>query len=92
LSQAAGAAARTNTFLGERYKRIVKRRGKGKALVAVARSILTAIWHILADPRTTYHDLGADYYTSRLDKERKIRNHIHQIEALGYTVTLQPAA
>ena len=92
LGQAASAAARTNTFLGERYRRIVKRRGKGKALVAVARSTLTIIWHLLADPTTTFRDLGPEYYTSRIDKERKIRNHIRQIEALGYSVTLAPAA
>ena len=92
LGQAAGAAARTNTFLGERYRRVVKRRGKGKALVAVARSTLTIVWHLLADPSTTFRDLGVDYYTSRTDKERKIRNHIRQIEALGYNVTLGPTA
>jgi hypothetical protein len=90
LGQAAGAAARTSTFLGERYRRIVKRRGKGKALVAVTRSILVIIWRLLADPATTYHDLGADYHITRLDKDRKIRNHIRQIEALGYQVTLTP--
>ncbi len=50
LGEAAAAAARTDTFLGERYRRIVKRRGKLKALVAVARSILVIIWHLLADP------------------------------------------
>lgn len=92
LGQAASAAARTNTFLGERFRRIVKRRGKGKALVAVARSILTAIWHVLAEPTTTFHDLGADHYTTRINKERKIHNHIRQIEALGYSVTLTPTA
>src|SRR6266511_2032887 len=50
LGEAATAAAKTNTFLGERYRRIVKRRGKLKALVAVARSILIIVWHLLADP------------------------------------------
>jgi transposase len=91
LGQAAGAAARTNTFLGERYRRLVKRRGKGKALVAVARSTLTIVWQLLADPHATFHDLGADYHTNRIDKERKIRNHIRQIQALGYAVTIAPA-
>ena len=71
LGEAAAAAARTDTFLGERYRRIVRRRGKLKALVAVARSILVIIWHLLADPAARYHDLGADYYTSRLDKDRR---------------------
>jgi transposase len=92
LGEAAAAAAKTDTFLGERYRRLVKRRGKLKALVAVARSILVIVWHLLAEPTARYHDLGPDYYTSRLDKDRKARNHIRQLEALGFTVTLTPAA
>ena len=92
LGEAAAAAARTNTFLGERYRRIVKRRGKLKALVAVARSILVIVWHLLSDPTARFHDLGPDYHTTRQDKGRKIRNLVRQLEALGHTVALQPAA
>jgi len=92
LGEAAAAAVRTDTFLGERYRRLARRRGKLKALVAVARSILVIVWHLLADRTTRYHDLGAGYYTSRIDKNRKTRNHIRQLEALGYTVTLAQAA
>jgi transposase len=92
LGEAAAAAAKTDTFLGERYRRIVKRRGKLKALVAVARSILIIVWHLLADPAARYTDLGAGYYASRIDKAKKARNHIRQLEALGFTVTLAPAA
>jgi transposase len=92
LGEAAAAAAKTNTFLGERYRRLVKRRGKLKALVAVARSILVIIWHLLADPTTRFHDLGADFYTNRTNTDRKTRNHIRQLQALGFTVTLTPAA
>jgi transposase len=92
LGEAAAAAAKTQTFLGERYRRLVKRRGKLKALVAVARSILVIVWHLLADPTTRYTDLGADYHTRRTDLGKKTRNHVRQLEALGYTVTLQPAA
>src|SRR6266498_320531 len=92
LGEAAAAAAKTDTFLGERYRRLVKRRGKRKALVAIARSILVIVWHLLADPAARYHDLGAGYYASRIDTARKARNHIRQLEALGFTVTLAPAA
>ena len=92
LGEAAAAAGKTDTFLGERYRRLARRRGKLKALVAVARSILVIVWHLLADRTTRYHDLGAGYYTSRIDKNRKTRNHIRQLEALGYTVTLAQAA
>jgi transposase len=92
LGEIAAAAAKTDTFLGERYRRIVKRRGKLKALVAVARTILVIIWHLLASPAARYHELGAGYYASRIGKDRKARNHIRQLEALGFTVTLAPAA
>jgi len=92
LGEAAAAAARTGSFLGERYRRIVRRRGKLRALVAVARSILVIIWHLLADPATRYHELGAGYYASRTDTDRKTRSHVRQLEALGFTVTLASAA
>ena len=92
LGEAAAAAARTDTFLGERYRRLVKRRGKLKALVAIARSILVIVWHLLADRTARYHDLGPAYYASRTDKDRKMRTHVRQLEALGFTVTLAPAA
>jgi transposase len=92
LGDVAAAAAKTDTFLGERYRRLVRRIGKRKALVAIARSILVIVWHLLADPAARYHDLGADYHTRRIDKDRKTRNHIRQLQALGYSVTLTPAA
>ena len=92
LGQAAAAAAKTQTFLGERYRRLVKRRGKLKALVAVARSILVIVWRLLNDPTARFHDLGADYHSNRTDKDKKTRNHVRQLQALGYTVTLNPIA
>ncbi|MEV8636677.1 transposase [Streptosporangium sp. NPDC051023] len=91
LGEAAVAAGRTDTFLGERYRRIARRRGKKKAVVAVGRSILTIIWHLLSDPDAHFIDLGADFYDSRIDPEHKKRRHIHQLQALGYTVTLELA-
>jgi transposase len=92
LGEAAVAAGRTNTFLGERYRRIARRRGTKKAIVAVGRSILVIVWHLLADPTVRYHDLGAGFSDTHSNAERAKRNHIRQLEALGYTVTLQPAA
>jgi transposase len=92
LGEAATAAAKTDTFLGERYRRLVRRIGKRKALVAVARSILVIVWHLLADPTARFHDLGADYHASRIDRDRRTRNLVHQLQALGHKVTLQPAA
>jgi transposase len=92
LGQAAVGAARTATFLGERYHRIARRRGKAKAQVAVARSILVIIWHLLRDPEARYTDLGYGYYQARTDTSRKLRNHIRQIQALGFDVTITQAA
>jgi transposase len=92
LGEVATAAAKTDTFLGERYRRLVRRRGKQRALVAVARSILVIVWHLLNDPDARYIDLGSDYYTSRLDPDRKTRDLVRQLQALGHQVTLKPAA
>jgi transposase len=92
LGEAAVMAARSDTFLGERYRRIARRRGKKKAIVAVGRSMLVIIWHLLADPETRFNDLGSDHFTRHVNTEAKKRNHIRQLEALGYTVTLEPAA
>src|SRR5664280_981394 len=92
LGEAAAAAARTNTFLGARYRRLARRIGKLQALVAVARSILVIVWHLLADPTSRYHDLGPEFFDNRIRPERRKINHIRQLEALGFTVTLTPAA
>ena len=59
----------------------------------MARSILVSIWHLLADPQARYTDLGAGYYQARTDKDKKIKNHIRQIEALlGHPITIIKAA
>jgi transposase len=92
IGEAAVGAGRTDTFLGERYRRLARRRGRHKALVAVGRSILVIIWHLLSDPDAHFVDLGPDFHVKRNDPERRKRAHIGQLEALGYTVTLTPAA
>jgi len=78
--------------LGARYRRLVKRMGKLKALVAIARSILVIVWHLLNDPSARFVDLGADFYERRIDKERKTRDLVRQLTALGHQVELSPAA
>lgn len=92
LGQAAAAAAKTDTFLGHRFRRLVKRMGERKAYVAVARSILVAIWHLLSDPTTPFTDLGPDYYTSHAKTATQVRNHLRQLKALGFDVAITPAA
>jgi transposase len=86
--QAAIGAARTSTFLGERYSRIARRRGGAIAQAAVARSIMIIAWHLLADPQARYHDLGPDWHARHVNRDRKIRTHLQGLHALGVTITI----
>jgi len=92
LGEVAVATSRTDTFLGARYRRIARRRGKKKAIVAIGRSTLVVIWHLLADPEAHFEDLGADHYDRHADTASRKRNHVKGLEALGYHVTIEPAA
>jgi transposase len=92
LGEVVIGASRTPTFLGARYRRIAKRRTKKVAMVAVGRSILVIIWHLLSNPDTRYRDLGPDFYDTRLGLERATRNHVRHLQQLGFHVTLEPAA
>ena len=93
LGESVAALARTNTFLGDRYRRLARRRGKKRAIVAVGNSLLTIIWHLLSDPDARYHDLGPDYYQSKINKQRRERELIRQLEHLtGQRVSLIGAA
>lgn len=91
LVQAAWAAARTkDTYLSAQFWRLARRRGKKRAAIAVAHSILVAIWHMLTD-QTDWADLGGDYFTRR-DTARQAHHHLRRLESLGYHVTLDQAA
>ena len=92
LGEAAAGAARTDTFLGARYRRIARRRGKKKAIVAVGRSILVIVWHLLSNPHARFRDLGPDHHDRHVNLNANKHSHIRQLEALGYRVTLEPAA
>ena len=89
LGTAAVAAGKTDTFLGERYRRLRRRRGKTKAMVALGRTILEIAYLLIDDPTLRFRDLGADYYNRR-DPARQTRNKIREIERLnpGVKVTL----
>ena len=86
--QAAIGASGTGTFLGERYRRIARRRGKAIAQVAVARSIMIIAWHLLSDPAARYRDLGPDWHARRTSRDKKIRTRIQGLQALGVTVAI----
>jgi transposase len=90
LNQAAWAASRTKgTFLKARYHRLAARRGKKRAIVAIGRSILVSIWHMLSRHQP-YQDLGLDYYDQRR-KDTKVSYFTKQLAKLGFVVTLDPA-
>ena len=92
LAQIATGAAKTDTFLGARYRRLIKRMPKAKALVALQRSILVIFFHLLADPTAEFTDLGSDFYQRRIDRARRTTHLLRQLHALGYQVQLTEAA
>jgi hypothetical protein len=91
LGQSVMAAARTDTRLGEQYRRIARRRGKQKAIVAVSRVICEISAILIADPGARFTDLGAGYY-SALNPRRQTLSKIRELERLnpGMKVTLTP--
>jgi transposase len=98
LVESAWAAVRHQGYLQSLYHRHVMKWGgyrsataKKKAIIVVAHAILVIIWHVLAGG-APYDELGADFFTRRLDPDRETRRLIAKLEALGHTVHLQPAA
>jgi transposase len=92
LTQAAWAAARTkDDYLAAQFWRFARRIGKHKAVFAVAHSVLIVAYHVI-DTGQPYHNLGADYFTKRIDPERRARHLARQLHDLGYQVTLSKAA
>jgi len=89
LVQAAWAATRAKgTYLAAQYRRLAKRRGSKRALVAVGHTLLVIIYHVLKR-QTTYQELGPDFL-DRSEPERLTRQLVKRLEALGHKVTLEP--
>lgn len=90
LGQVAWAAVHPHdTYPTALYHRLARRRGKQRAIVAVAHSLLVSIYHMLRTQQP-YHDLGPDHL-DQLDHERLQRQYVRRLEQLGYAVTLSPA-
>jgi len=88
LVQVAWAASRTKkTYLSAYYRRLASRRGKKRALVALAHTILVIVYHVLREG-TTYRELGSQYF-DHLESERLTRSLVRRLERLGHKVTLQ---
>jgi transposase len=77
------AKKKRDSFFHAQYQRLVVRRGKNRATLAVAHSLLIAIYHVLSGKK--YCDLGADYY-NRFNKEKKINSYVKQLSKLGVSV------
>ena len=82
LGNIVATAARTDSFLGARYRRIAKRRGKQKAIVAVGNSVLVIVYHLLVDPAASFDDLGGDHYQSRINHDHRARSLASQLQAV----------
>jgi transposase len=89
LVEAAWAASHVKkSYLRAQFRRLAPRRGKNRALVAVAHSLLVIIYHVLKY-HVEYRDLGPDYF-DRLEPERLRRYLVKRLQSLGYDVTLSP--
>ncbi|HEX4864989.1 MAG TPA: IS110 family transposase [Acidimicrobiales bacterium] len=92
LIEAAWASVRSpGTYHNALFKRIARRRGPNKAIVAVAHSMLNTIWHLLSTGEL-YQDPGADYFDRLDNPAREAQRLTRRLETLGYTVTITPAA
>jgi len=85
LAQAAKSASKNkDSFFYAQYQRIAVKRGKNRATMAVAHSILIAIYHMLKDDKE-FIDLGSDYY-NQFNTEKKINSYLKKLAALGYQI------
>ena len=90
MEAAHGASHTKNNYLAAQYHRLAARRGRKRAIVAVAHSLLTIVYYVL-ERREPYHDLGANYFDER-DHTAVEQRLIRRLEKLGYQVILQPQA
>jgi transposase len=95
MCEAAWAASHGKAnYLAAQFRRFNRRfgtKGETKAIFAVAHTMIVIVWHVLASA-SPYDELGADYFERRINTEARQRHLVHQLEALGHKVTLEPAA
>lgn len=95
MCEAAWAASHSaDSYLAAQYRRFKRRFGtksEGKAIFAVAHTMIVIVWHLLTND-STYQELGADYFERRNDGGGRQRYLVRELERLGNKVTLEPAA
>ncbi|GHO50408.1 hypothetical protein KSX_85710 [Ktedonospora formicarum] len=89
LAEVVWGITRTDTYLAAQYHRLARRKGKRRAVMAVAHSLLVIIYHVLREKKP-YEELGPDYF-DQLDTERTQRYYVRRLEQLGFNVELAPA-
>ncbi|MDP2663765.1 MAG: IS110 family transposase [Dehalococcoidia bacterium] len=91
IEAAHGASHKNNSYPQAQFRRLAARRGKKKAAVAVGHTILVIVYHLITNKESFYQDLGAHYFDDR-ERQHVERRLVRRLEALGYAVSLQPAA
>jgi transposase len=94
MTECAWSAGRTGTYVGAQFRRLHRRFGKqggGKTAIAVAHTLIVIIWHVLNE-NAPYRDLGSDYFTRHDNPDARKRRLVHDLQSLGYEVTIAPAA
>ena len=87
MTQVAWAASRTkNTYLGAKYRALIPKKGKKRAIIAIGRKMLVICYHMLKK-RVPFNELGIDFL-DKLEPERKAKYHEKRLEELGYHVVL----
>jgi transposase len=87
-----GTRRMKDCYLAAQFWQIARRRGQKRAPASVAHSILVIAWHILSSETATYQEIGGDHFTKLDNAERRQQQLIRQLERLGLTVTVTPAA
>ena len=88
MAQVAKTSAKNkSSFYSDQYQRISMKRGKGRATIAIAHSMLISIYHMLKEGKD-FEDLGTDYY-NQFNTQKKINSYLKKLEALGYEIDQQ---
>ena len=78
------------SYLSAKFWRLAKRIGKKRAAVALAHTMIIAVWHMLTDD-VDYHDLGADWFEHSRDPDREARRLLQRLHELGHDITITAA-
>lgn len=85
------ASHKKNSYTKAQFRRLAGRRGKQRAVLAVAHTLLTVVYHLIANPNLEFRDLGEDYFDRR-DAEQTKKQLVKRLAKLGFEVTLTPKA